>query len=325
MSLLQTKSWGRLGVLMGGCSSERDISLKSGKAVLAALESAGCDAVAIDLNTVNESEILLQLSQSKIDIAFLVLHGKFGEDGGIQSLLEKAGISYTGSGPEASRLAMDKIATQKFLKNHGLSVPDFFVLEKKDQGHAEQLFENFGGCPVVVKPSAEGSSMGVTIVLEAKDFLPAVQAAFEFGPQILVERYIAGKELTSGVLGGRALSLVEIRPKSKFFDFTAKYQKGMSDYIVPAEISPEQTRCIQDMSQRIFTLLGCRDMARSDFILDDQGHVYFLEVNTIPGFTATSLLPMAAQDKGLSFADLCLTIAGFAVKRKNEHLSEKAV
>ncbi|MCB9772044.1 MAG: D-alanine--D-alanine ligase [Candidatus Omnitrophica bacterium] len=309
---------GRVGVVMGGCSSEREISLKSGKAVLHALQDAGCDVVAVELNTIDENEILTQLAQLKVDIVFLALHGKFGEDGTIQAIFEKAGIVYTGSGSQPSRLAMDKAETQILLKKNGVSVPEFFILDRKNESQSLALLEKFGGCPVVVKPACEGSSIGITIVRRPEDFEAAVVNAFEFGPRILVDRYLSGKEITSGILGGEALALIEIRSKNKFFDFTAKYQKGMSDYIVPAEISPEQARRIQEMSQIAFKVIGCRDMARSDFILDEMGNVYFLEINTIPGFTATSLLPMAAQNKGLNFTELCLTIAGFAAARKRE-------
>ncbi len=302
---------------MGGCSSEREISLKSGKAVVQALESGGCDVVGVELNTVKQDEILAQLALACVDIVFLVLHGKFGEDGTIQDILEKAGIAYTGSGPQASRLAMDKASTQLLVQQAGIHVPDFFILNKSDQPQALKLLENLGGCPVVVKPSKEGSSIGITIVHNTEDFIPAVNKAFEFGTQILVDRYVQGQEITSGILCGEALSLVEIRPKAKFFDFTAKYQKGMSDYIVPAEINDQQAQQIKEMSQKVFNLVGCRDMARSDFILDKNGQAYFLEINTIPGFTATSLLPKAAQDKGINFTDLCLMLSSLAFERRS--------
>ncbi len=325
-NILNAKQLGRIGVLMGGISSEREISLKSGKAVLAAFQTAGCDVVAVELNTTKQEEILKQLQEAQIDIVFVVLHGKFGEDGQVQMILEKAGIAYTGSGPLASQLAMDKIATQVLLQKQGIRVPDFFVLERKEEHKALKLLENLGGCPVVVKPSSEGSSLGVTIVHYIEEFLPAVKAAFEFGPKILVDRYIAGKEITVGVLNTKALPPVEIRPKNNFFDFTSKYQKGMSNYIVPAEISLAEVQNIQALAQQIFKLVGCRDMARADFMLDKNGDAYFLEINTIPGFTSTSLLPMAAKNQGLSFEDLCLTIAGFAAQRKQSAcLSQKAV
>lgn len=314
--ILTAKQLRRIGVLMGGCSSERTISLKSGKAVLQALSQVGCDVVPIELNTVHETEILAQLGQADIDIAFLVLHGKFGEDGTMQTILQNAGIAYTGSGPQASQLAMDKVATQTLLKKAGIKVPDFFVINQDNRSHAVKILEDFGGCPVVVKPSSEGSSIGITIVHDKKDFESAIDLAFTFGSQIFVDRYIVGKEITASILGGQPLPLVEIRSKNIFFDFAAKYQQGMSDYIVPAQIDAQTTVCIQEISRRIFDLVGCRDLARADFILDQNGNAYFLEINTIPGFTATSLLPMAAQQAGYNFVNLCLVIAGFAAQRK---------
>lgn len=314
--ILTAKQLGRIGVLMGGCSSERAISLKSGKAVMQALIDARCDVVPIEINTLNEFEIIAQLTQAEIDIAFLVLHGKFGEDGTIQSILQKAGIEYTGSLPDASQLAMDKIATQALLKTAGIIVPDFFVLNQDNRSQAANILKDFGGCPVVVKPSSEGSSIGITIVHDKNDFELAVDTAFGFGSQILVDRYIVGKEITASVLGGQPLPLVEIRSKNGFFDFAAKYQQGMSDYIVPAQIDVQVAAGIQEMSRKIFNLVGCRDLARADFIVGHNGSTYFLEINTIPGFTATSLLPMAAQQAGFNFVNLCLMIASFAAQRK---------
>ncbi len=307
---------GRIGVLMGGTSSEREISLKSGKAVLKSFNEAGCDVLAIDLTTTDASQIISQLRQAKIDIVFLVLHGKFGEDGAIQAILDKEGFAYTGSGPQASHLAMDKVATQALLKNNGITVPDFQILRQGDTINPALILKNLGGTPVIVKPSCEGSSIGITVVRNEADLAPALAVAFKLGPEIIVEKFIAGKEITSGILGTEALSLVEIRPKNKFFDFTAKYQSGMSDYIVPAQISESQAARIKEMSLKAFELVGCRDMARSDFIVDEKGNAYFLEINTIPGFTATSLLPKAANDRGINFSNLCLQLAGFAAERK---------
>jgi len=320
MSLAPSRQLGRVGVLMGGCSSEREISLKSGKAVFHALEDADCDVVAIELNTIEPDKIILQLRQAQVEVVFVVLHGKFGEDGAIQAILEKEKIPYTGSGPQASRLAMDKAATQTLLKDNGIKVPEFHILKESEIGKANVIWRSLGNAPVVVKPCCEGSSIGITIVQHNKDFLPALKVAFELGPQVIVEQYIIGPEITAGILGNQALPLVEIRPKNSFFDFTAKYQEGMSDYIVPAEIDPTHTRRIQEMSLKAFDLIGCRDMARSDFILDKRGNAYFLEINTIPGFTATSLLPKAAQSEGINFCELCLKIVGFASARRNASL-----
>lgn len=306
---------GRIGVLMGGCSSEREISLKSGKAVFQALSEAGRDVRAVEITTTEEARIISQLRQEEIDIVFNVLHGKFGEDGTLQEILERNGYAYTGSGPAASRLAMDKAATQALLKKNGVAVPEFFIIHVHDPMSARAILDRTGGLPVVVKPSCEGSSIGISIVHQEKELGGALQAAFQLGPQAIVERFIEGREITSGILGQEALPLVEIRPKSGFFDFNAKYQKGMSDYIVPAPVPDPQAKEIQEISKKAFDLIGCRDMGRSDFILDRRGKAFFLEINTVPGFTATSLLPMAAKCKGMDFTALCLTIAGFAARR----------
>ena len=312
------KNLGRVGVVMGGCSSEREISLKSGQGVFNALTNAGCEVVAIDLQTTDEAQILKQLRDARIDIVFLVLHGKFGEDGSIQTILEKAGMTYTGSGPEASRLAMDKAATQTLLQKNGILVPPFFILKRADQTRAGELLKSIGGCPAVVKPSGEGSSIGITIVHRSEEFSAALEKAFEYGEQVLVERYITGQEITSGILAGEPLALIEIKPTHEFFDFTAKYQKGLSDYIVPAQIDEKRAQQIKQLSQKVFTLTGCRDMARSDFILDEKGQAYFLEINTIPGFTEMSLLPKAARQQGISFEELCVRLAGFAAARRQD-------
>ena len=305
---------GRIGVLMGGCSSERDISLKSGKAVDQALREAGCDVVPMDLTTVDGPEIVALLQAEKIDIAFIALHGKFGEDGAIQTILENAGVAYTGAGPEASRLAINKISTQSLLDRSGVSVPACCIFP--DGAEEFDDVRNALGGAVVVKPACEGSSIGITVVKEARDFPAAVALARQYGPDILIERYIPGREITAGILAGEALPLVEIIPRSGFFDFTAKYQKGLTEYLAPAPLDSATTQKIQRMAVTAFEALGCRDMGRVDFILDKNNNPFVLEVNTIPGFTATSLLPMAAQRQGYSFTDLCLKIAGFAAARR---------
>jgi len=310
------KSVGGIGVLMGGTSSEKEISLKSGKAVYKALSEAGYDVKTIEINSTDERTIVRQLKQEKIDIVFNVLHGKFGEDGTLQEILERSGFAYTGSGSQASRLAMDKAATQTLLRKNGIRTPDFYILDSGDEINIKSILTKTGGLPVVVKPSGEGSSIGISIVREEKELAPALKGAFKLGPKVVIDRFIEGREITSGILGQEALPLVEIRPKNSFFDFSAKYQKGMSEYIVPAEIPADQAKEIQQISQKVFELIGCRDLGRSDFILDRSGTAFFLEINTIPGFTATSLLPMAAEHQGLDFAALCGKIVSFAARRR---------
>lgn len=307
---------GEIGVLMGGCSSEREISFKSGKAIVAALTEAGCRVKAVEINSTDETALSELLRAEKIDLAFIALHGQFGEDGTLQTLLERLGIPYTGSDAQASRLAMDKVRTQNAVAAQGVRVPPYRVLSADNHSHWTAVINELGGLPVVVKPSSEGSSIGVTIVREPEMLAKAVEEAFRFGPEILLDKYIEGQELTCGILDGQALPLVEIRPKKAFFDYEAKYQKGMSEYIVPAEVSAQDTQKIQATALKVNQILGCRDFVRMDFILGKDGREYFLEANTIPGFTATSLLPMAARQAGYSFAELCLTIARLGMKKR---------
>jgi len=308
---------GRVGVLMGGCSSEREISFKSGKAVLAALVAEGCPAKAIEINSTDERDIENVIRQANIDLAFITLHGKFGEDGAIQSLLERLAIPYTGSDAASSRRAINKIITQTLVAQEGVVVPPNRVVSVDERNQVGRIIQELGGVPVVLKPPLEGSSIGITIVLDSSDIDAAVELAFQFGPDILIEKYIPGKELTAGLLDGQALPLVEIRPKNSFFDFEAKYQKGMSEYIVPTEVDPALSARIQASAVQVSQILGCADFVRMDFILGQDGQHYFLEANTIPGFTATSLLPMAAKEAGCSFGELCLKIAGMALRKKD--------
>jgi len=312
----RVETFGRIGVLMGGTSSERDISFKSGKAILAALLESGCDAKAVEINSDQEEEIIGCLKKEKIDIAFIALHGEFGEDGTLQALLEKNGIVYTGSGPQASRLAMHKARTQELLKQQGIPVAPFTVIRRGEKIHPQEVLLRFQGRPVVVKPACEGSSIGITIVRESQALPQAVETAFSYGDEILLEQCVPGRELTAGVLDGRALPLVEIRPQSPFFDFTAKYQQGLTEYTVPAKLDKQLTHRIQAAAVKTYNTVACRDFARIDFMLDEQ-QFYVLEINTIPGFTATSLLPMAAKESGMTFAQLCLAIVRMAAQRRS--------
>ncbi len=310
-------SLGRIGVIMGGCSSEREISFKSGRAVVKALAEAGCEVVAVELESCEEETVLAQLKTARIDVAFIALHGEFGEDGGIQGLLEQAGIPYTGSDAKSSRVTISKVMTQERLFGAGLLVPAHCVMVAGKNIPGEDVLCHLKGLPVVVKPSCEGSSIGITIVREKGKLKEAIELAFSYGDEVLVEQYIAGRELTAGILDGRALPLVEIRPKKAFFDYDAKYQKGMTEYIVPAEVPETIAKRIQQAAVQAYQVLGCRDLSRIDFILDEKGDAYLLEINTIPGFTETSLLPKAARQAGIGFGELCLRIVGLALARKS--------
>jgi D-alanine-D-alanine ligase len=312
---MNDQRFGRIGVLMGGYSSERDISLKSGKAVSAALKESGCDVVAVDINEQDEKKILSALRDAHIDVAFIALHGQLGEDGRIQSILEQASIPYTGPGVKASALAFDKIKTQTLLKEHSIHVAPHLILNKGEQ-NIVSLIEKKLGLPVVVKPPREGSSIGVTLVKEAKDLPAALELAWQYSPDILVEKFIKGRELTVGILGQDALPIVEISYTDEFFNFSAKYQTKTTNYIVPAPLSTCVSQDIRAIALAVHRILGCEDMSRIDFILGEDGHPYVLEVNTIPGFTSSSLLPKAALCNGISFNQLCLKLVDLAYGKK---------
>ncbi|MCR4336432.1 MAG: D-alanine--D-alanine ligase [Candidatus Omnitrophica bacterium] len=316
----------RIGVLMGGISSEREISLKSGKAVVAALQEKGYDVVALDILTAQQDEVVSLIKSVGIDLAFITLHGEFGEDGKIQSILENMGVPYTGSGVAASRIAMNKILTQALLKKHGLPVPEFRIVSCEQMLTSEVGWNPLEEFPVVVKPACEGSSIGVTIVQSQDELVAAMQEAFQYGDNILVEQYIQGREITAAILENQVLPLVEIRPKTAFFDFQAKYQKGLTDYLVPAELPENVVTKIRNVALAAFKLIGCRDFARMDFIVNSQEEVFFLEANTIPGFTGTSLLPMAAQHAGYDFPALCSKIVELTkVRSQKENAMESEI
>lgn len=317
MNKINSDKLGRIGILMGGPSSEREISLKSGKAVYEALSGTNIDVKAIDIQSDNEEINIDLLRPIGIDCAFIALHGRFGEDGQIQRILDKLGIIYTGSGEEASRLAMDKIASHRIFSDNALASPKYEVLLKGCSVDVEGILRSFD-LPVVVKPATHGSSVGLTIVDKKEDLREALRLAFSFDDRILVEEYIKGREMTVGILEDKALPVVEILPKKRFFDFEAKYKAGMSDYIVPAQISEEEKKKVQEMALRAHKLLGCCGCSRVDVILPRNGSPFVLEVNTIPGLTATSLLPKAAKTVGIDFKALCLKLIQLAYEKKQE-------
>jgi len=298
--------FGRVGVLMGGPSSERAISLKSGRAVAAALRGRGVEVVEIG----EKEDIKIGVRKHRIALAFIALHGRFGEDGQIQSFLEEEGIPYTGSGVAASRLAMDKNASREKFRQAGLTVPDFRLYHRGE----DRLPPPFPGS-LVVKPAREGSSIGLTITRSPRDYEGACRTAGRYDELILVERYIPGRELTVGVLDKEALPVIEIVPKNNFFDFEAKYTKGMTEFILPAQLPEERYREIQTVALRAHRALGCYAYSRTDIILGRDGRIYLLEVNTIPGFTATSLFPQAAARAGIDFGDLCVKLLDMALRR----------
>lgn len=293
--------FGRVGVLMGGPSSEREISLKSGRAVYQALTNEGLDAVPLEIDTDAEEKI----KEADIDAAFIALHGKFGEDGTIQQILQDLQIPYTGSGIIASLLCFDKVASRRVFKHYNIAVPEYEVLRQAAWG---RRIEEIGfGFPVVVKPSNQGSSVGITLVNAHSALAAAVENAFNYDDTVLVEEYITGREITVGILDDVPLPVVEIVPKNIFFDFQAKYEKGKTEYIVPARLSARTIQQVQRTALLAHKSLGCRSFSRVDMILAGENPVV-LEVNSIPGLTAASLLPMAARAEEIDFGQLCLRI-----------------
>lgn len=288
----------KIGVLMGGLSAEREVSLKSGAAVLKALTDRGYNAVGIDVGR----DLPAVLLQEGVDIAFIALHGRYGEDGCIQGVLELMGIPYTGSGVLGSAVAMNKIFAKKVFHDSGLDIARYVVLEK---GEAFSPAGAGFGYPVVVKPSQEGSSVGVTIVKRPEDLAAAIDEAFRYDESILVEEFVRGREIQVGILDDCAIGAIEIIPKNEFYDFEAKYVPGMAEHIIPPpDLSPELYQKILDIGVAAHKNLGCCGYSRVDLLVNDSGTCYVLEVNTLPGMTATSLLPEIAQWAGIPFGEL---------------------
>jgi D-alanine-D-alanine ligase len=296
----------KIGVLLGGLSSEREVSLRTGEAVLAALRERGHDAVPIYV----DRDVDVALRQEQIEVAFIALHGRWGEDGCIQGLLEMLGIPYTGSDVLASALAMHKGKAKELFRLHNLPTPAYYSLTGTGSDDLVALHGDFG-FPCVVKPIREGSSVGVTICRAPDELGPAVERALCFDDEILVERFIAGKEISVAVLEDRALGAVEIAPRDGFYDYANKYTRGATDYFVPPRVSPERYRGILAQALRAHLALGCRGATRVDMMVSDSGNEFVLEVNTLPGLTPTSLLPKIADAAGISFGELCeMMLAG---------------
>lgn len=306
------KDFGRVGVLMAGPSSEKKVSLKSGHAVLNALREAGVDAIPVIIKNDSINDNIRLLKSKNIDCAFIALHGAFGEDGGIQSILNRLKIPYTGSGVCASKLAMDKVASRNIFKKHGLDVPRSYVIKRNFYKGKSPCISSL---PLVVKPASHGSSIGLSIVNSKKNIPSAIKLAFKFDKRIIIEEYIRGRELTVGILDDKALPVVEIFPKHFFFDYQAKYKKGLTDYVVPAKLPKAIAEKVKGKALLAHKLLGCSGCSRVDIILDAENKPFVLEVNTIPGFTSTSLLPKAANQAGISFNQLCIKLISLAYEK----------
>lgn len=328
-------------VLAGGRSAERDVSLSSGAAVAAALAGAGADVYALDPGvsprvlawtpqlakdqigtqppagltgarpTIAPSDLVLS-ELKNIDVVFIALHGGDGENGRLQALLDMAGIRYTGSGMLASALAMDKDASKRIFIAEGIPTPDWRTLDTPDDLDYDEAVETLGS-PLIVKPNAQGSTVGLTLVEQRAQWEGALQEAFRWDARVLVEEFIDGRELTAGVLGNQALPIVEIRPRHGLYDYECKYTDGMCEYLCPAPITPAQTRACQEQGMEAFRALGCRGYARADFRMTEDGRMYCLEVNTLPGMTSHSLVPKAAQAAGIAFPELVARICRLAL------------
>lgn len=298
----------KIGVLMGGLSAEREVSLQTGKAVMEALAGKGYRVLGLNLG----AQMAQQILQAGIQVAFVALHGRWGEDGVVQGLLEAMGIPYTGSGVLASALGMDKLRSRWIFERHGLPVPPYKVLTQKD---AKGLNELEFGFPMVVKPSREGSSVGVHIVNDTEALRAALKDAFGFGPTVILEKYIAGREIQVGILDDSPLGAIEIRPKSGFYDYRAKYTDGLAEHLFPAPLASSKYQEALELSLAAHRALGCTGGTRVDLRLEEQGGFYILEVNTLPGMTPLSLLPEIARGVGIDFPELCERILlGAALK-----------
>ena len=295
-----------VAVVMGGPSAEREVSLNTGAAIANALREYGyTNVVEIDLDPRNFGK---QLAESKAEVVFNAVHGLYGEDGRLQTLLEIREMPYTGSGMIASVSCMDKVITKRMLRDAGISTPACLIVNKKESGIKEKIMQRFS-LPVVIKPASQGSSIGVEIVKEEKQLDEALANAFKYSRDILVEEFICGKELTVSMMqkDGEvvALPVIHIAPHSGMYDYHSKYTKGATEYICPADLDEETTKKVQEISKQAYEVLGCSGVARADVMLDEAGNGYVLEINTVPGMTATSLVPKAAAAAGISFPELC--------------------
>lgn len=299
-----------IGVLCGGPSTEREISIRSGQAVHEALRSLGLPSALVILSA-DPERIPDEIRSAGIGCAFIALHGCFGEDGAVQSLLERMGIPYTGSSVEACRYGMDKLFSRRRWAAEGLPVPHWRLADPSGL-IADAKFLGF---PVVVKPRAQGSSLGICIVDSPEDLPRAAQEAGRFGADLLVEEYLAGPELTVGILDGMPLPVLQIVPRRRFYDFVAKYTAGMTEYRVPAPLPESDRLAAQDLALRAHEALGCRSFSRVDMILVEGRGPVLLELNPVPGMTPASLLPKAAAAAGIPFPELCRRMLASALEQ----------
>lgn len=291
----------RTAVLMGGLSAEREVSLKTGGAVLKALLASGCNAVGVDVG----QNLPAQLQQAEAELAFICLHGRYGEDGTVQGLLEMLQIPYTGSGVMASSMAIDKVISKQIMLYHEISTPGFVAYRNGEDKKA--LLARCRHFPLVVKPAREGSTIGLTIAHDSKQLEAGLDEALQHDELVLIEDYIRGDEVTVAVLNGEPLPIIKIVPKSGLYDYESKYTPGKTEYILPAPLEAVLYNRLQECAVDACRAMSCRGAARVDFMVRER-EFFCLEVNTIPGMTETSLLPKAAAEAGISFEELAMRI-----------------
>lgn len=298
---------GKVAVLYGGNSAEREVSLNSGNAVYKALIQSGVDAIKID----TKDDFIGQLSAHDFDLAFIALHGVGGEDGTIQGMLEFYGLPYTGSGVKASAICMDKWRTKLIWMGLALPTPKFIKADSLDM---LKTFSNEVGFPIMVKPALEGSSIGISKVKQASELESAFDSATSTGSPVLAEQFITGKEFTVAVLGGKALPAIQLKPANEFYDYDAKYLQDDTEYLVPCGLSEDKESELQALAVQAYDALDCSGWGRVDFMQDEDGQFWLIEVNTVPGMTDHSLVPMAANAAGINFSQLVLSILEAAEK-----------
>jgi D-alanine-D-alanine ligase len=295
----------RVGVVMGGTSAEREISLRSGLAVAESLERLGHEVVPVILG--DETDAFLAIASADLDAAFLALHGRLGEDGCVQGLLELLGVPYTGSNVLASALAMDKLKAKEMFRLHNVPTPPYYALDASELDDLDEVHGSFG-YPVIVKPRREGSSLGVARANAPSELRNAVLEALVYDSQLLVERFVSGKEIAVGILDGRVLGAIEIAPAGGVYDYQAKYTPGLTEYFMPARLAPARYRGVLNLAERAAQALDTHGAVRVDLLVTEGQNEYVLEVNTLPGMTETSLLPKIAAAAGFDFDALCAAI-----------------
>jgi len=303
----------RVAVMMGGDSAEREVSLNSGQAALKALQSQGVDAFAMDVSfnnhSTNKGNIFKQINDEKFDIAFIALHGRGGEDGVIQGVLEALGIAYTGCGVLASALGMDKLRTKLLWQGNNLATPPFAYINADEISaiQVDQIVDRLG-FPIMIKPVHEGSSIGMAKANDKLSLAQALHNAAQYDDQILVEKWIVGKEYTAAVLNGQALPLIQLETSRDFYDYQAKYINDDTIYHCPCDIDKEKEKQYQALVLKAFNCIGAQGWGRVDFMCDEEGKAWLIEINTVPGLTSHSLVPMAAKAAGIDFEELIVQI-----------------